>query len=186
MAFSVNTLVSLARDVLRVVARPSRTTDRRTGGGGTREAGRATDPSSTRTKRPAAHPDASARRLKAVVSYSPSADGDPDPGEIVWSWVAYEDDPTQGKDRPVLLIGRSGTDLLGLMLTSRDRNNERDHDDRYVDVGTGGWDRQGRPSEVKVDRVLRLSAADIRREGSVLPRERFERVIAAVPAHLLQ
>lgn len=103
----------------------------------------------------------------------------------MWTWVAYEDDPGQGKDRPVLLIGRDGDELLGLMLTSRDRNNARDHDDRYVDVGTGAWDRQGRPSEVKVDRLLRLDPRDIRREGAVLPRQRFEQVVAAIPDRLL-
>ena len=27
-----------------------------------------------------------------------------DPGEVVWGWVPYEDDPAQGKDRPVLLL----------------------------------------------------------------------------------
>jgi len=34
--------------------------------------------------------------------YTPHLDGDPDPGEVVWTWVPYEDDPSQGKDRPVL------------------------------------------------------------------------------------
>ena len=43
-----------------------------------------------------------------TVEYTPSLDGDPDPGEIVWAWVPYEDDPTQGKDRPVVVIGRRG------------------------------------------------------------------------------
>ena len=28
--------------------------------------------------------------------YAPEADGQPDPGEVVWAWVPYEDDPTQG------------------------------------------------------------------------------------------
>ena len=120
-----------------------------------------------------------------MLAYSPSADGKPDPGEIVWTWVPYEDDPAQGKDRPVLLIGYDGGTLLGLMLTSRDRNNAGDHDDRYVDIGTGAWDRQGRPSEVRVDRLLRILPDDIRREGAVLPRPRYERVVAEVPAHLL-
>ena len=40
------------------------------------------------------------------ISYRPKADGLPDPGEVVWTWVAYEDDPTQGKDRPVLSSAR--------------------------------------------------------------------------------
>jgi hypothetical protein len=46
--------------------------------------------------------DASAR-------YAPELDGEPDPGEVVWAWVPYEDDPGQGKDRPVLLLDTDGT-----------------------------------------------------------------------------
>ena len=38
--------------------------------------------------------------------YAPDPDGDPDPGEIVWTWVPFEDDPSQGKDRPVLVVAR--------------------------------------------------------------------------------
>ena len=36
-----------------------------------------------------------------TTSYEPDPDGQPDPGEVVWAWVAYEDDPARGKDRPV-------------------------------------------------------------------------------------
>src|SRR4051794_24072674 len=38
------------------------------------------------------------------LSYSPSTDGDPDPGEIVWTWVPYEENDGRGKDRPVVII----------------------------------------------------------------------------------
>src|SRR5687768_6911745 len=58
------------------------------------------------------------------VEYRPSLDGDPDPGEVVWTWVPFEDDPTLGKDRPVVIIGRHGDDLSGVALTSR--RSERD------------------------------------------------------------
>ncbi|WP_374700269.1 hypothetical protein [Arthrobacter sp. JCM 19049] len=47
-----------------------------------------------------------------AVNYNPSLDGEPDPGEIVWGWVPYEEDHSQGKDRPVLLVGRDGKWLL--------------------------------------------------------------------------
>lgn len=53
--------------------------------------------------------------------YSPSLDGDADPGEIVWTWVPFEEDHSQGKDRPVLLVGRDGEYLLALMMTSKDQ-----------------------------------------------------------------
>ena len=115
-------------------------------------------------------------RGKATPLYAPSPDGAPDPGEVVWAWVPYEDDYSQGKDRPVLLIGRNGSRLLALMMTSRDRNNSRESDPDYVDVGTGSWDAQGRPSEVKLDRVLQLDPATVRRQGAVLPPAAFERV----------
>ncbi|GAA3690334.1 hypothetical protein GCM10023081_29790 [Arthrobacter ginkgonis] len=108
--------------------------------------------------------------------YAPSPDGRPDPGEIVWAWVPYEEDHAQGKDRPVLLVGRDGDYLLALMLTSKDRNNVTRRDEDYMDIGTGPWDRQGRPSEVKLDRVVRLLPGAVRREGAVLDRERFEAV----------
>lgn len=90
--------------------------------------------------------------------------------------MPYEDDYSQGKDRPVLLIGRSGPRLLALMMTTRDRSNARESDPDYVDVGTGPWDAQGRPSEVKLDRVLQLDPAAVRRQGAVLSPAVFERV----------
>jgi hypothetical protein len=112
----------------------------------------------------------------ATLRYSPSPDGRPDPGEIVWTWVPFEEDHSRGKDRPVLLVGSHGKYLLGLMLTSKDHDGHprgrRDH----VDIGTGTWDRQGRPSEAKLGRVLQIHPADIRREGSVLDRKTFRLV----------
>lgn len=115
------------------------------------------------------------------MDYSPQPDGRPDPGEIVWAWVPYEEDHSQGKDRPVLIIARDGGHLLALMLTSKDHTRQNDRD--YVDVGTGAWDRQGRPSEAKLDRILRLDEAAVRREGAVLDRGRFDGVAAALRQH---
>lgn len=115
-------------------------------------------------------------------AYSPRPDGRPDPGEIVWTWVPYEEDHTQGKDRPVLLVGHDGPWLLALQLTSKDHDGrpERRGGPRWVDIGTGPWDRQRRPSEVRVDRVIRVSPEAVRREGAVLVRERFELVAASL------
>jgi hypothetical protein len=118
------------------------------------------------------------------VQYTPSRDGRPDPGEIVWTWVPFEEDHSQGKDRPVLVVGRDGLWLLGLMLTSKDhdvpggRRGGRD----WLDVGTGSWDRQGRPSEVRLDRVLRVNPQTVRREAAELDRARFEVVADALRA----
>jgi hypothetical protein len=110
--------------------------------------------------------------------YRPLSDGEPDPGEIVWTWVPFQEDHGRGKDRPVLVVDRAGEHLLCLMLTSRDRTNHATRNPDYVDVGTGPWDRRGRASEVKLDRVVRVLPADVRREGAALPVERFDRVAA--------
>ena len=120
-------------------------------------------------------------------SYEPNPDGQPDPGEVVWAWVAYEDDPSQGKDRPVLLVGRDGDDLLGLQLTSkdhdRDAEDEARHGRHWMDVGRGDWDREHRDSEVRLDRLLRLPAAEVRREGAALERQVFDAVVVAAREH---
>jgi hypothetical protein len=111
-------------------------------------------------------------------SYSPKPGTTADPGEIVWTWVPYEDDPKQGKDRPVLVIGRDRGALLALMLTSRDRTNAESRHEGYVDIGSGPWDRKGRPSEVYLERLLTIRPADVRRIGATLDRHLFDRVMA--------
>jgi hypothetical protein len=120
------------------------------------------------------------------LSYNPRPDGRPDPGEIVWTWVPFEEDHHKGKDRPVLVVGRDGDELLALMLTSKDHDRdaaqEARHGRHWVDIGSGAWDREGRPSEVRVDRVVRVDPHAVRREGAVLGRQRFEEVAAAVRA----
>ena len=107
------------------------------------------------------------------VAYAPDLDGAADPGEVVWTWVPYEEDDGRGKDRPVLVVGREGRDLVGLMLSSQaDRADDRN----WVGVGVGKWDGQGRPSYVRLDRVIEVGEHEIRREGAVLDKRRFDRV----------
>lgn len=113
---------------------------------------------------------------KVTLAYSPSLDGKPDPGEIVWTWVPFEEDHTQGKDRPVLLIGHDGKWLLGLMLTSKDHDNDRHNRGQWLNIGTGSWDRQRRPSEVRLDRIIRINPRSVRREGAVVERRTFDEV----------
>ena len=126
----------------------------------------------------------SARRL----GHAPRADGRPDPGEVVWAWVPYEEDPTRGKDRPVLVIGTEGGDLLALGLTSRDHDVDAAQEARegreWMDIGTGAWDSRGRPSEVRLDRLLRLDPATVRREGAALPKDLFDAVVHAAHPYL--
>lgn len=109
------------------------------------------------------------------ITYDPHPDGRPDPGEVVWTWVAYEDDAGQGKDRPVLVVGRDHTTLLGLMLSSRPRHRD---DANWVGIGAGSWDDAHRVSWVRLDRVLDVPEESIRREGAILDRTVFE-VVAA-------
>ncbi len=115
--------------------------------------------------------------------YRPRRDGKPDPGEIVWAWVPFEENDGRGKDRPVLIISRERNQLLALMLTSKDHNRdaawEARHGRYWFDIGAGAWDRQGRPSEVRLDRVLRLPVGAVRREGAALDRARFDQIAAA-------
>lgn len=123
-----------------------------------------------------------------ATSWQAKDDGRPDPGEIVWAWVPYEEDHTQGKDRPVLVVARHPQEdgvTLALPLTSRDHDRDAAQEARagrhWMDIGSGAWDRAGRPSEVRLDRILQLDEASVRREGTALDRGIFESVIAAVP-----
>jgi hypothetical protein len=111
--------------------------------------------------------------------YAPDLDGRADPGEIVWTWVSYEDDPRQGKDRPVLVVGRQSRTLFGLMLSSQ---SDRDGQPNWLALGRGAWDGEHRPSWVRLDRVITMREDSIRREGAVLDRARFERLGEALRA----
>ncbi len=121
------------------------------------------------------------------VEYAPEADGEPDPGEVVWGWVPYEDDPSQGKDRPVLLLAEREGQWIGLMFSSQDHDLDAEDEARYgrawMDVGSGPWDPSGRPSEVRLDRLVVLDREGIRREGAALPQELFDLVVAAAREH---
>jgi hypothetical protein len=106
-------------------------------------------------------------------SYSPQTDGAPDPGEIVWTWVPFEENDGRGKDRPVLVVAvESAGTYLAVQLTSKDHDGEGD----FVPIGAGGWDAERRPSWVNLDRVIRVHEGGMRREAAALPREPFERV----------
>ena len=119
-----------------------------------------------------------AHRARKLV-YAPDLDGRADPGEVVWTWVVYEDDPTRGKDRPVLVVGRDRSTLLGLMLSSQEHHR---NDPNWVGIGTGPWDYEGRASWVRLDRVLDVPEEGIRREGAILERELFEIVATRLRA----
>ena len=136
---------------------------------------------SPRPRTPAAEAYAGDFQGIARIEYRPYPDGRADPGEVVWAWVPFEEDPGRGKDRPVLVVARDGGRLLGLMMSSRERSaaERRDQAARgrvWVPVGSGAWDAAGRPSAVRLDRVLRLEPDRVRREGAALDRGRFDEV----------
>jgi hypothetical protein len=115
------------------------------------------------------------------IAYTPDDDGLPDPGEVVWTWVPYEEDPNQGKDRPVVVIGSIGGDeqrLAVVPVTSHSPEGRNPRD--WVAIGSGRWDGKGRMSYAKVTRVLRVDAGAVRREGATLARDRFDDVVAGV------
>lgn len=123
---------------------------------------------------PSATVEAAPREVGRVhTEYAPAHDGDPDPGEIVWTWVPYEENDGRGKDRPVLVVAReAGGTVLAVMLSSKAHNGDRE----WVPIGSGPWDRSGRDSWVGVDRVLRLHEEGMRREACALDRMRFNSV----------
>jgi hypothetical protein len=112
------------------------------------------------------------------ISYAPDRDGEPDAGEIVWTWVPYTENDGRGKDRPVLIIGRHADDqrVCAVRLTSKSHEGDRD----FLSIGAGPWDSQGRPSWVDVEQIYSVHADGMRREASALDRERFARVADAL------
>jgi PemK-like, MazF-like toxin of type II toxin-antitoxin system len=99
----------------------------------------------------------------------------------VWAWVPFEENDGRGKDRPVLVVAVTRRELSGLMLTSKDHDRDQSDEARWgrywMDIGAGPWDARRRPSEVRLDRVLRLPVGAVRREGAALDRTIFARVV---------
>lgn len=128
-----------------------------------------------------------ARRGLPEFSYQPVADNDADPGEVVWTWISYEEDPSQGKDRPVVVLARTGSDVVVAQLTSKNHDIDREqeaHWGRYwLAIGAGDWDPQGRVSSVRLDRLLLVSQRDVRREGATLDRATYNKVVTAIAKH---
>jgi hypothetical protein len=174
------------RTALRPGARPARS--------GVRRARQAPAPATAPAVAPGPAPAPAPARVRDLpgsladveLGYSPRDDVLPDPGEVVWAWVPFDEGDGRGKDRPVLVIGRRGPDLVGLMLSSQDH--DRDAADearfgrRWIDVGSGGWDPRGRPSEARLDRLLLVPPGAARRIGAALGRRPFDETVAAVRA----
>lgn len=110
-------------------------------------------------------------------SYNPETDGDPDPGEVVWTWVPYEEADGRGKDRPVLVVARLGSDaVLAVQLSSGDHDGHQG----WLALGAGDWDGDHRHSWVDLGRILLVHPDGMRREAATLDEDRFERVAHAL------
>lgn len=113
------------------------------------------------------------------IDYAPDRDGAPDAGEIIWTWVPYEEGDGRGKDRPVLVVGRQSADrVYAVRMTSKAHDRDRD----YLSIGSGTWDSQGRESWVDVEQLYSVHETGLRREAAVLERSRYDRVAAALAA----
>lgn len=158
------------------------------GGGRGRSRGRVNFPFTA--PKPSAYAQEGAREYKMPpgglppLEYSPRNDGLADPGEVVWAWVPYEDDPSRGKDRPVLIVSEVTGGFLGLQMTSKDHSRDAEREAAFgrhwIDVGNGAWDSQRRDSQVRLDRPLFLPPQVVRREGASLPRDQYLRVVEAL------
>lgn len=111
------------------------------------------------------------------ITYAPDRDGAPDAGEIVWTWVPYDENDGRGKDRPVLVIARH-TDhrVYAVRLTSKAHDGDRD----FLPIGTGEWDARSRPSWVDIEQIYSVHSGGMRREAAALDLDRFVRVADAL------
>ncbi|CAD5998721.1 type II toxin-antitoxin system PemK/MazF family toxin [Agreia sp. COWG] len=120
--------------------------------------------------------------VRARIRFAPRRDGSPDPGEVVWTWVPYEENDGRGKDRPVVIVARDGADAaLGVYLTSKPHDADKQH---FAYVGPGAWDSQGRPSWARLDRAFRVYDSGMRREAAALDSAQFDAIAKALKARL--
>lgn len=121
--------------------------------------------------------DLTAGELRAMQpSYAPSLDGEPDPGEVIWTWVPYVENDGRGKDRPVLIIARLDSESWAACYLSTKQHRD------FVSVGTGSWDSQGRESYLSPERVLRVTESGMRRESTGIDRADYDQAVRAIMA----
>lgn len=117
-------------------------------------------------------------RIRDVaVGYSPSHNDVPDSGEVIWTWVPYEENDGRGKDRPVLVIGRHTAErVFAVRMTSKPHDGDRD----YLSIGSGNWDTRGRESWVDIEQLYSVHHDGMRREAAVLDAGRYGRIAQAL------
>lgn len=107
---------------------------------------------------------------KVKLGYRPRhPDGRPDPGEIVWAHVPFADDPSKGKNRPVLIVGRAENgNLVGVQLTSKLHRK-----------GIGiEWGPDRQRSVIRTDRLIQVDPANnFRKEGAYVRKPEFQSIV---------
>ena len=85
------------------------------------------------------------------------------------------------------MLARVGGRLVVAQMTSKDHDRDAAQEARWgrhwYDVGTGAWDSRGRPSEVRLDRLLLVEDSAVRREGATLSRAVYEGAVTALREH---
>ncbi|AZA11920.1 type II toxin-antitoxin system PemK/MazF family toxin [Corynebacterium gerontici] len=114
----------------------------------------------------------SADRPHSIV-YAPDMDGQIDPGEVVWFWAPSDHGDQLLNERSLVVVARSA-DMISGLLTSPNPDHERD--EHWLDIGSGPWDASGRQSWVRIDKLVSVPQSHIRRQGVVMPQQRFERI----------
>ncbi|AKK03754.1 type II toxin-antitoxin system PemK/MazF family toxin [Corynebacterium epidermidicanis] len=105
------------------------------------------------------------------IYYAPDMDGHAEPGEIVWITLPAELSSSGNKDRALLVVGHGIQTILGLLISS---NSEHSTEANWAEIGSGPWEESGAPAWLRLDKVVEVPELAIRREGAVMPRQRFE------------
>lgn len=115
-------------------------------------------------------PDAKFAHVK--FGYRPRhPDGHPDPGEIVWAHVPFADRPNEGKDRPVLIVGRhENGNLVGVQLTSKLHRSG-------IPIE---WGPGKNKSILRTDRLIQVDASNYRKEGAYMKKPEFQSIVDAL------
>ena len=81
----------------------------------------------------------------------------PSPWEIWWAIVKFEDDPTQSKRRPVLVVSDKTAFIISLKITHHEPRAEFDGEYRVI-----RWQESGltQPSTIRYSKKLKLFESD--------------------------
>lgn len=110
------------------------------------------------------------------IFYAPDMDGQAEPGEVVWFNVPT----TPVKERSMLVVGRDGHDVLGLLISA---NEDHADDSNWLAIGSGEWKPTGEPCWVRLDKTLFTPETDLRRRGALFPARRFEHIAEHLRTH---